>query len=329
MAAPGVSAGARVLITGGSGFIGTNAVAYFRAAGCEVRSLDCRPAREPSHEQWRLPADIRDAGAVRAAVAAFPPDYVLHLAARTDLLETRSLDGYAANVAGVRHVLEALESVPGLRRVVVASSRMVCRIGHVPASDTEYDPPNLYGESKVRTEQITRERPRPFEWVLVRPTSIWGEWFEIPYRTFFNSIQRRVFLQPGRHDPVKSFGYVGNTVHQLDRLLVTPVPGVVGGTLYLCDYPPLHLRAWADLIRRAMALPPIPTVPVALLRALALTGDALEALGIRHAPLTSFRLDNLLTPMAYPTPLLERACGPLPFSLEEGVRRTVAWMARS
>jgi nucleoside-diphosphate-sugar epimerase len=316
-----------VLVTGGSGFIGTNAVAHFEALGCNVLSLDTRPARDAKQERTLHRCDMLDRDRLEAEFRRFEPDFVVHLAARTDLHETRDLGGYAANIDGTRNVLEAAAGCRSVRRMIVASSRMVCRIGYVPQSESDYCPPNLYGESKVRTEQIVRDSGVQFEWIIIRPTSIWGEWFDIPYRLFFDSIRRGRYRHPAGLDPAKSFGYVGNCVYQLERLLLTGDPEVVGRTIYQCDYPPLRLRAWADLIRREMELPPIADLPLSLLRAAGRAGDVLQALGMRNVSLTSFRLGNLTTEMVYPTGPLERVAGALPFTLAESVRRTVGWMS--
>jgi hypothetical protein len=63
---------------------------------------------------------------------------------------------------------------------------------------------------------------------MVRPTSIWGPWFEIPYRTFFDATARGRYLHPRGRKVRKSFGYVGNTVYQLDRLMFAEGPKVLG-----------------------------------------------------------------------------------------------------
>jgi nucleoside-diphosphate-sugar epimerase len=44
------NAGGRVLVTGGSGFIGTNLVEHLLSGGREVLSLDTQPPRDPAHE---------------------------------------------------------------------------------------------------------------------------------------------------------------------------------------------------------------------------------------------------------------------------------------
>lgn len=63
-------------------------------------------------------------------------------------------------------------------------------------------------------------------WVLVRPTSIWGPWFDVPYRNFFLSVARRRYVHPAGKRIHKSFGFVGNITWHLHRLMIAPRPQV-------------------------------------------------------------------------------------------------------
>lgn len=65
-----------------------------------------------------------------------------------------------------------------------------------------------------------------------------------------------------------------------------------------------------------------------LLRVAAVIGDALQKMGWRRVPLTSFRLQNLITRMVYDTANLEAVCGELPYDLESGVKETIEWMLK-
>ena len=177
-------------------------------------------------------------------------------------------------------------------------------------------------------EQIVQELTDkiPCSWLIVRPTSIWGPWFDEPYKTFFLTIARKLYVHPGTAHILKSFGFIGNTVHEISKLLEAPADSVFGKTLYLADYPPIDVAVMANCIQREMRLPPIKTRSINMLRAVAWGGDCLRALGWRNPPLTSFRLNNLLTPMVYDLEPLRDIVGKLPYSLEDGVRITVDWL---
>jgi len=317
----------RVLITGGSGFIGTNLVENFLARQDEVVNLDIVAPRNPAHTGYWRYVDLRDSSAVRLAVQAVSPEIVLHMGARTDL-EGRSIKDYAANTVGVDNLITALEGLRDLRHVVFASSRLVCRIGYQPVDEFDYCPSTPYGESKVVGEKIVRDADQriPSPWVIVRPTSIWGPWFGVPYKTFFLAVAHGRYRHPGHVRVLKSFGFVGNTMYALQQLLDAPSHLVSKKTLYLADYPPIDIAEMANTIQQALGVAPIRSVSIGLLRSAAWVGDCLKVLGWREPPLTSFRLNNLLTPMVHNTDPLQAVVGDLPYPMQQGVEITVNWL---
>jgi len=254
---------------------------------------------------------------------------VIHLAAKTVLDERTTLDHFAANIQGVQNVIDAVQAAGCVERTFFTPSRLVCRLGYVPKDDTDYQPSTMYGLSKVRGEQLVRAAPPGCgTWTILRPTGIWGPWFGVPYRDFFNMIRRGRYVHPAGRDARKSYGYVENTVYQVQRLAARPPSDVHGRTFVVADYPPVRVRAWAELIQGALDVRPIRSVPVPLLKAVAIAGDAAERLGVGHAPLTSFRLNNLVSDMVYDTRPLEALVGPLPYTPAQGVGRTVAWLSQ-
>jgi len=271
--------------------------------------------------------DICDTVALGTALHTFRPDLILHLAARTDL-EGRSVRDYVVNTKGVESVVDAALGCDAVRRVVFASSRLVCKIGHVPSSDSDYSPTTAYGESKVLGEKMVQARAAdaPWGWIQVRPTSIWGPWFGVPYRLFFEAVARGRYVHPRGVNILKSFGFVGNTVDQLMAIASTARPLIDRKTIYLADYPPIQVGEMAAVIRAQLGIARGREVPLSVLRCAALIGDAGKALGWKQPPLTSFRLDNLVTSMVYDLAPLESIAGPLRFDMVEGVRQTVAWM---
>lgn len=318
-----------VIITGGSGFVGTNLVEHFHRREWKVLNLDVCPPRNPEHKRFWTAADLLDPTALRSIFARFRPSHVLHFAARTDLRETSNISGYAANIEGVQNIIDAVKCTGGIERVLFASSQLVCRIGYQPRHERDYCPSTLYGESKVRTEQTILAAPdMGASWVIVRPTSLWGPWFDVPYRDFFRAISRGLYIHPGGIKTRKQWGFVLNAVHEAERLLLAPAPQVHGRTFYMADYAPVLLRDFADMVQREMRVRPVRTVPFCFLQAAAKTGDLLRWMGWKNPPLTSFRLHNIVTDEVQNLADVEAVVGPLPYSVEAGIRETVAWMAR-
>lgn len=317
--------GQRVLVTGSSGFIGANLIQALAAVGCAaVWGVDMRRPRievDATHHE----VDVEDLSGLSSVVNDLQPTVVYHLAARTDLRGAR-LSNYASTIRGTQNLLRALALADTRGRLLVTSSRLVCRTGYIPTSETDYCPDTIYGQSKVAQEVIVRqETPRDWTWVLLRPTSIWGPYFSVPYYGFFRAISRGLYVHPRGRSIWKSMGYIGNTIHQLLTLGAISEERIHGRTLTLCDYEPLEVGRWARLVAQGFGTK-VHEAPLAVLNGLARAGDGLSALGFKNPPLTSFRLRNLLTDMTYPTEALSDLCGPLPYSVEEGTKRTVDWM---
>ena len=94
---------------------------------------------------------------------------------------------------------------------------------------------NIYGKSKVEMEKCILRSGLNFPWVIIRPTSIWGPWFGEPYNNFFHFVLRKMFVHPGNMGCEKTYGYIGNSVFQILKLLEIEDESLVKGkTFYIC-----------------------------------------------------------------------------------------------
>ena len=256
----------------------------------------------------------------------FQPEYVIHLAARTDL-NGKSVSEYSANIDGVENLVNISNSITSLRRVIFASSRLVCKIGYQPKSYNDFCPTTYYGESKVIGEMIVRNQAASsYSWSIVRPTSIWGPWFDVPYKNFFDSVINNRYIHPKGLSVHKSFGYVENTISQLKSLLFEDSLKMNHKLFYLSDYEPIEVLEFANHIRSTLSKPPVKEVPLYVLQFFAYIGDLLKFLNIKSPPLTTFRLNNILTPMVYDNDMLQEITGKLPYTYHQGINRTLNWM---
>ena len=315
-------------ITGGSGFIGTTAMNW-ALSKYEVINFDIRPPKILEHQHhWKF-VDIRDAQSFTEALIEFQPTHILHLAAMTGM-DIHDMSFFDANTKGVANLIRATQELSSLQRVLFTSSLLIYHNGYVPSSDTDYDPPNLYGESKVIGEKLVRDSKMPCSWVIVRPTSIWGPWFEHSYKTFFRVVDRGWYVQPGQQPIIKPLSFVGNTVHMMQHLLLHPDGQVDGQTYYLGDYPEHSIQEWADMIRNQIGRSgKTPVFPISVLYLMGILGDTLKKLGWTDPPITTFRLKNMLTGAHYPIESTKNIVGQLPFSMEDGVHQTLGWMRES
>ncbi|WP_143870063.1 NAD-dependent epimerase/dehydratase family protein [Catenovulum sediminis] len=316
----------KVLVTGGSGFIGTNVVQYLMSKSdhFQVLSLDIEPPKNIAAVTVHKQVDLRNRSETFSAINEFKPDVVIHMAARTDL-DGVSLDDYDSNTLGVKTLCEAIIECGTVSKFLVFSSMLVCGIGYYPKDDDDYSPTTIYGHSKVETELITKsflqELPQTY---IVRPTSIWGPWFGVPYRNFFDVVLAGKYFNPGIKSIKKTYGFIDNALTQVFNL-VDSDGYETGKIFYLGDKKPINIVEWANIISRKAGKKAPFTMPKILCLGLAKFGDFLKIFGM-HFPLTSFRLKNMTTeniiPANYLAPIDEEEV----VSLEEGVSQTLNWI---
>jgi len=169
----------KILITGGSGFIGTNLIEFYKDK-VNILNIDIVKPKNKEHTQYWKNVDINNYKELDSAISKFNPDIVIHMAARTDL-DGKSLEDYSTNIQGVENILKITDKIESITKVIFASSRLGCKIGYKPQNEFDYCATTIYGESKIIGEQLVRNyKEYSKKWIIVRPTSIWGPWFDIP-----------------------------------------------------------------------------------------------------------------------------------------------------
>lgn len=166
----------KVLVTGGSGLLGRFVVDQLRARSVAVTVLDLGPPLQAGIPF--VEADIRDAGAVRAAMAGH--DRVIHLAGYDDGDAPDEGDYMTTNLVGAWNVLSAAEA-EGVTRFVGASSNAATGIGrgcppeYLPVDeDHPLKPTDGYAVAKEAMEGLGRAfvRRSGMAVAMLRPTLI-------------------------------------------------------------------------------------------------------------------------------------------------------------
>ncbi|MER6162619.1 NAD-dependent epimerase/dehydratase family protein [Streptomyces sp. NPDC001868] len=167
----------RILVTGGSGFLGAEICRRLVARGHRVRSLQRGHRAPPPDGAEAVWGDIRDAGAVADAVRGC--DAVVHTAALADVWGPRR-DFASVNVVGTAAVLDACRQ-HGVPRLVHCSSASVVFAGRDLEGVDESAPyPGrflaAYPWSKARAERMVLDADGSrLSTVSLRPHLIWGD----------------------------------------------------------------------------------------------------------------------------------------------------------
>jgi len=168
----------RVLVTGGSGFIGQHVVACLLSDGVEVVIADLNPSPNRDFEVVEVIGDLRDP-AVVAKAFSYGIDGVIHLAALTSVIKSmENPQGvFEVNVAATQLLLEAAR-LSGTRHFVMASSNAVTGDAGsaVITEEMPLRPLTPYGATKAAGEMLLSCYGSSYDMVTVslRLTNVYG-----------------------------------------------------------------------------------------------------------------------------------------------------------
>jgi nucleoside-diphosphate-sugar epimerase len=316
--------GRRLLVTGGSGFIGTNLILEAgQRNGAEILNLDIAPPKLPPKRDEYWHCDLLEYEALERCFAEFQPTHVVHLAARTDCFGS-TVGDYEANHIGTQHLVAVIKHTPSVKNAIFTSSQYVVGPGRMPEHDQDFRPHTIYGQSKVLSEKAVREGDLECAWAIVRPTNIWGRWHPRYPTEFWRVLKQGRYVHPGRQRVTRCYGYVGNVVDQMLSLLAREDGSHSGSVFYLGD-PPIDLFDWTNAFSMELTGRPVRVAPRLALKALAKVGDVVVRSGGR-CPIFSSRFRSMTEDYVTPMDPTFEALGPAPFSLQHGVEETVGWL---
>jgi len=263
----------RVLVTGGTGFIGHHLVRRLASSGAHVRVLcrrgsDLTRLREVAALIEFCYGDLKDPVSLREAVNGI--DVLFHLAAAT---KGNWAEAYQATVKGTEHLLECARCA-GMRRVMYVSSMSVYDYAEMfPGAIVDESAPletrpetrNVYARSKYEAEAIARRylNASDIAVCILRPGAVYGPSGPAHIPTTFRILRDKVVFVIGGGLRQIPLVYVENLVDAL--LLAAKSHQAIGQIYNVVDSPPvserLYVSRYLGLTDRQMPMVPIPLLP--------------------------------------------------------------------
>jgi nucleoside-diphosphate-sugar epimerase len=258
----------RVLVTGGSGWLGT---ALLQALLAGLPDHDAPPEKLPevralllANETLRLPekmttrvgaisGDVRSRADCDRLCEGASGSVLFHAAGV--IHPARIRDFYDVNVRGTRNILDAAVEA-GVRRAIIVSSNSP--FGSNPHPDhrfdeeSPYNPYMQYGRSKMLMEQVAREfrDAGSLEVVIVRAPWFYGPFQPARQTLFFRMIRDGRAPLVGDGSWCRSMTYVDNLCQGL--LLAAASERASGETYWIADARPYSMREVIDVVEHLL-----------------------------------------------------------------------------
>jgi dihydroflavonol-4-reductase len=327
----------RLLVTGGTGFIGSHLAMEGRRRGAEVvvLGLDDRPEEQANIALLReagaeiVPGSITDAA--RCADAVRGATHIFHLAVAMREGGKRDEFFERVNLDGTRRLLEAAATA-GVQRFVYCSTIGI--YGHrapgVTREDSPLAPGNIYERTKVAGERLVLEfaASHGLPAVILRPADVYGPRDQRLLK-LFRGVSRGSFPLFGRGEGRRHMVYVDDVVSAFFK--ACDRDQAVGESLIVAGPEVCTLRELVEIVRRAVGskrfgyrLPLAPMLVVA-----AVVEDVCTVLHL-DPPIYRRRMDFFRSDAQFDTARARRVLDWAPVvPLDEGVRRTADEYRRS
>jgi nucleoside-diphosphate-sugar epimerase len=316
----------RVLVLGGSGFIGTNICHELYERKIDFVNGDINPPLDITKLKYWIRCDILDIEQLRDTICEVRPYYIIDLVARTDVNNNEPAEsGYSLNFKGVANLIAVLVDFNFVKRVIFTSTQYV----KGPDSDfravMDYAPHTTYGQSKVMMEKAIFTSKIEFEWAIVRPTNVWGPWHYRYKEQFFKVLKKGLYFHPGGRQPVKSYAYVGNVADQICKLLFVDLENIGRKIFYVGDKPD-SILTWVNGMSLAFTNRKVRVVPRVIFGIFVLAGDALSFFMGRPFLINSSRYKSLIEDYYTDMDFTFQILGENKYTISEGIIRTLEWV---
>jgi GDP-4-dehydro-6-deoxy-D-mannose reductase len=150
----------RILITGGTGFVGTHLVQFLNSSTSHIAVLASGGKSKPHPGVKYYEVDIRDRDLVRSIVLEVKPEQIFHLAGISSVDDSWSNPRltYEVNVFGAYNLFDAAMSLPCPPRILnISTSQVYAPCSSALREDSRIHPSNPYAASKAMAELLVVE----------------------------------------------------------------------------------------------------------------------------------------------------------------------------
>ncbi len=317
----------RVLVTGISGFTGSNLALALLKQGHEVHGF-VRPTSQLAGIQDQgivfHTGDLGDAQSIEKAVEGM--DTVYHIAASYRESGAPTSEYYKVNVHGTRYLLDAALKYNVKRFVHCSTVGVHGHVENPPADeDAPFNPGDLYQETKIEGEKVVREFiAKGVPAVIFRPVGIYGPG-DRRFLKLFRGVQKGTFVMFGSGEILYHLTFIDDLVDGI--IACGEDPKAIGQTYIIAGEKATTLNELTQRVAESLGVSaPKIRLPFWTLWTASVACEALCKPFRINPPLFRRRADFFRKDRSFTSAKIERELGfRARIGLEEGIRRTAEW----
>lgn len=317
----------KVLVTGGTGFIGRHLVKALLAKGSAVRILsrkrdDIRLFKDTGIEWVCGDLTVKDS----LQEIARDVDVVFHLAAQMGTwgLDSKHFDN--VNVQGTQNILEACVD-KGVKQFILASTPGVQGKGDPHANETlPFKPPYDYERTKCEAEKLVIKFNRNCDLhvTIIRPDFVYGPG-DLRRLSLYRAIKQKKFYIVGSGKSILHPTYVEDLIQGFGLVMNNQV--AFGEVYNIAGPHQITVEDYVRIISKALDVPvPLVKIPKPLALAMAMVFEIISKVSGNEPYISRSRIEFLTQSHGLDIDKARTQLGYVPkYDFEEGIRLAISW----
>ncbi|MGB4298185.1 MAG: NAD-dependent epimerase/dehydratase family protein [Candidatus Saccharicenans sp.] len=321
----------KILITGGSGFLGTHLIGFLAQGGYRIRATF--NAKMPSistidQTEWVKVDDISSPESWNALIKGV--DCVIHLIGLAHVFKENSPADFSkfkeVNVLPTQALAESCVRSGKVKKFIFISSvGAVCSSSTIPINElSPCHPETGYGISKLEAENVLKDTLQDkVSWCILRPTMIYGPGDPGNMARLIKLVKMGIPLPLGSVHNARSFLYIGNFLEIMAKVLSHR--NAEFKTYLIADdetiSTPEIIRIMAEILNKKVLVIPF---PVGILRLMGKVGSLLERNLNISIGINTYSVDRLTESLVVDNSFIKHDLDfEMPYSFYEGIRQTL------
>ncbi len=316
----------KILVTGATGFVGSNIVAVLLKQGYQVKALVRKTSEVERLKQKKVVLVYGDLLVPKTLEAATKNiEVIIHAAGIEGRFGITLNQLRQIHVKGTKNLLQAAKR-NRVKRLIHISSIAAMGLNQTADEETRPKPKTSYEQAKYEAEKVVKLfcKREKIKYTIIRPGSVYGPGEMKQKANLFQLIQKQKFFIIGNGKNLMNFVYTENLNQGI--LLALTKKKAINNTYIIADKKPYQMNEFVKTIVKQLKVKMPSHLPKSIAYMVALILEAIALITQKEPLLSRGRIRTLTASSVFS---IEKARKELVYQpqidLEKGIAKTIAW----